>query len=91
VVSLKFKNMTIGIPKEIMEGENRVAAIPETVAKMVEQGAKVFIQSNAGKGSHIEDNDYKQVGAEEDYGSRDLRWMFSIILETKKEELQQKF
>lgn len=26
--------MTIGIPKEIMEGERRVSAIPETVSKM---------------------------------------------------------
>lgn len=80
---MKFKNMTIGIPKEIMEGENRVAAIPETVAKMVEQGAKVFIQSNAGKGSHIEDNDYKQVGAEIVKDVEEIYQRSDIILKVK--------
>ena len=29
----KFSGLTIGIPKEIMEGERRVAGTPETVKK----------------------------------------------------------
>ena len=33
--------MIIGIPKEIMKGERRVSAIPETVAKFVKDGATV--------------------------------------------------
>ena len=33
-------NMIIGIPKEIMEHENRVAATPTTVKKYVQNGHK---------------------------------------------------
>lgn len=39
---MKFKGLTIGIPKEIMKGERRVAAIPDTVKKMVSEGADVL-------------------------------------------------
>ena len=44
--------MIIGIPKEIMPGELRVAATPETVQKMVRDGAKLLVQTDAGK-DHI--------------------------------------
>jgi NAD(P) transhydrogenase subunit alpha len=33
--------MIIGIPKEIMQGENRVAGIPETVEKFINLGFEV--------------------------------------------------
>ena len=36
--------MIIGVPKEIMHGERRVAATPETVAKFVKDGATVLVQ-----------------------------------------------
>ncbi|HQK08423.1 MAG TPA: NAD(P) transhydrogenase subunit alpha, partial [Spirochaetota bacterium] len=56
--------LTIGILKEIMENENRVAGIPETVKKMVDNGAKVLVESGAGLGSFYTDADYKNAGAE---------------------------
>jgi H+-translocating NAD(P) transhydrogenase subunit alpha len=56
--------MIIGIPKEIMEGEKRVAAIPETIKKMVAGGAGVLFQEGAGIGSHYADEAYKEAGAE---------------------------
>ena len=40
--------MKIGIPKEIPPGECRVAAYPETVAKMIKAGMEVFVESGAG-------------------------------------------
>lgn len=61
---MKFKNLTIGIPKEIMHGERRVAAIPETVKKMKEQGARVLVEKGAGDGSFFPDEQYAAVGAE---------------------------
>ncbi|MEC3768542.1 hypothetical protein, partial [Cupriavidus sp. SS-3] len=36
--------MQIGIPRETLRGETRVAATPETVKKYVAQGHKVVIQ-----------------------------------------------
>ena len=41
--------MIIGVPKEIMPGERRVAASPETVAKMVGDGLTVLVEKNAGR------------------------------------------
>lgn len=60
---MKFKGLTIGVPKEIMLGENRVAATPETVKKLIAEGARVIVQSNAGIGAFFEDVEYKVAGA----------------------------
>ena len=56
--------MIIGVPKEIMKGEMRVSAIPETVKKMVAIGAKVLFQTGAGVGSHYMDPAYEEAGAQ---------------------------
>lgn len=56
--------MTIGIPKEIMKYEGRVGITPNGVKKIVEQGHKVLIQSNAGEQSGYTDDDFKNAGAE---------------------------
>lgn len=61
---MKLQGLTVGIPKEIMEGERRVAAIPETVKKMVADGAKVLVETGAGDGAFFSDEDYKAAGAE---------------------------
>ncbi|MDO4708155.1 MAG: NAD(P) transhydrogenase subunit alpha [Porphyromonadaceae bacterium] len=55
--------LTIGIPKEIMQGEARVAATPETVAKFVTDGFRVLIQEGAGLGSLYDDEAYRTAGA----------------------------
>ncbi len=56
--------MILGIPKEILENETRVAAIPATVKQYVSAGFDVKVESGAGAKSQILDNDYKEVGAE---------------------------
>ncbi len=55
--------MIIGVLREIMHSEQRVSAIPETVKKMVDSGAEVLFQSEAGIGSHYADEAYKEAGA----------------------------
>ena len=45
--------MIIGIPKEIMHDEARVAATPETVAKFVNDGFEVLVEKTAGEGASI--------------------------------------
>ena len=56
--------MIIGVPKEIMPGERRVAASPETVAKMVQDGLTVLVEKDAGEGAFYHDSDYVAAGAE---------------------------
>ncbi|HHT62634.1 MAG: NAD(P) transhydrogenase subunit alpha [Bacillota bacterium] len=60
---MRFNGLTIGIPKEIMNGERRVAAIPETVKKMVGEGAQVLVETGAGNGAFFEDQKYQEAGA----------------------------
>ena len=60
---MKFEGLTIGIPREIMKGERRVAAIPDTVRKMMAEGATVLVEEGAGSGSYFSDEDYRAAGA----------------------------
>lgn len=55
--------MQIGIPAEILAGETRVAATPETVKKFVSQGYKLVVQKGAGVASNCIDKAYEEAGA----------------------------
>lgn len=55
--------MKIAVVRERFEGENRVAATPETVAKLVALGGSVTVEKGAGLGSRILDADYAAAGA----------------------------
>jgi len=55
--------MIIGIPKEIMPSENRVAATPETVRRLAGDGLTVWVESGAGLGALHEDRHYGEAGA----------------------------
>jgi NAD/NADP transhydrogenase alpha subunit len=54
---------TIGVPAEIKTDECRVAVTPAGVRELVEHGHKVLVQSGAGEGSAISDEDYRSQGA----------------------------
>ena len=56
--------MIIGIVKEIMHGEGRVSAIPETVAMYCADGFRVLVEKGAGSGALFPDADYARAGAE---------------------------
>lgn len=55
--------VTIGVPKESAEGEQRVALTPEVVKKFAALGAAIQIQTGAGASSHYSDEDYVAAGA----------------------------
>lgn len=55
--------MIIGVPKEIKNNENRVAATPSGVAELTKRGHTVYVQSTAGNGSGFTDDDYVKAGA----------------------------
>jgi NAD(P) transhydrogenase subunit alpha len=54
----------IVIPKETAEREKRVALIPDTISKLVENGHDVWVQSDAGKASSYLNEAYRSAGAE---------------------------
>ena len=55
--------MLIGTPKEIKADEFRVGLVPATVADLVAQGHAVAIETRAGEGAGISDDDYAAAGA----------------------------
>ena len=55
--------MKIGVPKEIKNHEYRVGMVPAAVGEAIHAGHSVFVQSNAGSGIGISDDDYRAVGA----------------------------
>ncbi len=55
--------MNIAVPKEVHEGETRVSMIPEHVAKLVQAGADVSIESGLGQSLRIVDDEYIKAGA----------------------------
>lgn len=79
----QFKGLTIGIPKEIMKGEKRVSATPETVEKMVENGAIVLVEKGAGLNSLMEDADYEKAGAKTVDDVQEVFNQSDIILKVK--------
>ncbi len=56
--------MRIGIPKEIKTHEYRVAITPVGVHELVAHGHEVFIESGAGLGSQLLDDQYRAAGAQ---------------------------
>jgi alanine dehydrogenase len=56
--------MIIGVPTELMEDEYRVALTPAAVRELTSLGHTVYIQSGAGVGSSITDEQFIRTGAE---------------------------
>ena len=55
--------MRIGVPRESVEGERRVALVPEVVRKLVSDGLEVVVARGAGAGALIPDSQYEEAGA----------------------------
>src|SRR6059036_3051671 len=56
--------MTIGIPKEIKEQEQRVGLLPSAAQTLVGHGHTVLVQKNAGVGCGYPDEEYVKAGAQ---------------------------
>ena len=56
--------MKIGVPTEIKNHEYRVGLVPASVKELTSRGHDVFVQSGAGLGIGMDDNDYRAAGAE---------------------------
>lgn len=82
--------MKIGIPKEIKIGENRVALPAAGVLDLVKHGHEVFVETNAGLGASIHDEEYVAVGATIVKTAQEA-WAQELVLKVKeplKEEYQ---
>ena len=55
--------MKVGIPKEIVLDERRVALVPEAVGTVVKAGTEVHVEVGAGEGAFIPDRAFEEAGA----------------------------
>jgi H+-translocating NAD(P) transhydrogenase subunit alpha len=70
--------MIIGIPRESLPGETRVAATPQTVGQLIKLGYDVVVQAGAGAASSFTDNAFTEAGA--DVGSAEQVWTADVVL-----------
>lgn len=55
--------MKIGVPKETVAGEARVALVPEVVRALAGKGHEIVVAAGAGDGAMIPDSAYAEAGA----------------------------
>ena len=75
--------MRIGIPKEIEEGEKRVALTPEVATQLQKLGFTLAIESQAGAAADYADDQYKAVGVEVIEDPRELWTSSDIIMKVR--------
>ncbi|MFR3687402.1 MAG: alanine dehydrogenase [Enterococcus sp.] len=74
--------MIIGIPKEIKNNENRVALPPSGVFDLTNRGHQVLVETDAGKGSAITDEEYAAAGATIVDNAADV-WAAEMVMKVK--------
>ena len=76
--------MKFGVPAETRAGETRVAATPETVKKLTAAGHHtVFVQSGAGAGASLPDEQFAAAGAKIVPGASDIYGQADIVLKVR--------
>lgn len=63
-VGIPYKQLTVGVPKEIFQNEKRVALSPAGVQALIKQGFSVLVESGAGEASKFSDDHYRAAGAQ---------------------------
>src|SRR5438105_5030562 len=72
--------MEIGVPKETVAGERRVAIVPEVVPQLMNGGNRVFVEAGAGLRAGFSDEAYRAAGAEILPGAEALYSAADLIL-----------
>jgi H+-translocating NAD(P) transhydrogenase subunit alpha len=54
----------VGVPKETVQGEHRVALNPDVAAQLIKMGVKVQVQKDAGLASYFTDDAYRAAGVD---------------------------
>ena len=55
--------MTIGVPKETVSGERRVALVPEVLSRLTKQGIDIVVEAGAGDTAYHPNAEYEAQGA----------------------------
>ena len=82
--------MIIGVPREIKDKEFRVGIVPAGVLKLAESGHTVLVESGAGLGSGIPDQEYEAAGAKLIQDAETLYGGAEMVLKVK-EPLEEEY
>ncbi len=80
--------MHIGIPRECLSGEARVAATPETVKKYLANKHTVVVEQGAGIAAHYPDEAYAEAGAQ--LGDSTQALAADIVLKVRTPDAQER-
>ena len=75
--------MRIGVPKEIYEGECRVATTPDVVTQLIKLGFDVAVESGAGTKASYSDDAYREAGCEVIDSASELWSKSDIVLKVR--------
>lgn len=81
--------MRIGSPKEIKVHEYRVGLVPDSVSELARAGHEVLIQSGAGEGIGVGDEDYVRAGASIAADAAELFEKAELVVKVKEPQPQE--
>ncbi|HVL32512.1 MAG TPA: alanine dehydrogenase [Actinomycetota bacterium] len=82
--------MIVGVPREVMESEYRVAMTPVGARELIAEGHSVFVERSAGEGSSIPDDAFLRAGATMVDTADDV-WAAADLICKVKEPLAEEF
>jgi alanine dehydrogenase len=75
--------MIVGVPREVKSDEYRVSMVPAGVEELTRAGHKVLVETGAGSGSGITDEQYAANGAEIVAATADVWKRAELIVKVK--------
>lgn len=69
--------ITVGVPKETVPGEQRVALVPSALAPLIKSGVSVVVEAGAGLAAGYRDDEYTAKGAQ--IGTRDQALAADVV------------
>lgn len=63
IPGIPYTELTIGVPKETIAKERRVALVPATCATLVKKGFTINVEENAGASANFSNAEYEAAGA----------------------------
>jgi alanine dehydrogenase len=75
--------MLVGVPKEIKDSEYRVGLVPSAVRELTRNGHRVLVETSAGLGAGLTDDNYLSVGAEIVPGADEVYARSELVVKVK--------
>ncbi|KAK7073719.1 hypothetical protein SK128_014375 [Halocaridina rubra] len=87
IPGIPYKNITIGVPKEIWQNERRVALAPASVAALTKKGFTVTIEKGAGVEAKYLDSAFSEAGAK--IVDRNAAFTADIVLKVRQPSVEE--